>query len=99
MYQVNAFKTKRICQDDLMHINCTAPKVLKIYEVSYCQTKSDNCIRKTESCAPDIKTSLISKHCNGHEECNVTVDTSTMGDNCPNMSALKYLNVIYGCGE
>lgn len=98
LYQVSAFKTKRSCQDDTMNLHCPAPKVLKIYCATYHQTKSDNCARKSEYCAPVDKISLISERCKGKMACNVTVDTSTMGDNCPGMLTLKYLKVTYLCG-
>lgn len=98
LYQVSAFKTKRSCQDDTMNLHCPAPKVLKIYSATYHQTKRDNCTRKSEYCAPDDKKSLISERCKGKTACNVTLDTSTMGDNCPGMLTLKYLKVMYLCG-
>lgn len=82
-----------------MNLHCPAPKVLKIYCATYHQTKSDNCARKSEYCAPVDKISLISESCKGKMACNVTVDTSTMGDNCPGMLTLKYLKVTYLCGK
>lgn len=98
LYQVSAFKTKRSCQDDTMNLHCPAPKVLKIYRATYHQTKSNNCTRKSEYCALDDKKNLTSERCEGKTACNVTVDTSTMGDNCPGMLTLKYLKVMYWCG-
>lgn len=82
-----------------MNLHCPAPKVLKIYSATYHQTKSDNCTRKSEYCALDDKKNLTSERCEGKTACNVTVDTSTMGDNCPGMLTLKYLKVMYWCGK
>ena len=82
-----------------MNLHCPAPKVLTIYGATYRQTKSDNCTRKSEYCALDDKRNLTSERCEGKTVCNVTVDTSTMGDNCPGMLTLKYLKVMYRCGK
>ena len=105
LYKVDAIRSKFTCQNDFMYIKCLSPKVIKIFYATYSR-KDDNICKgwkndgnSAEYCAPVDKTRFLQKLCEGHTECNVAVDTDSMGNKCPNISALKYLNVIYNCGK
>ncbi|XP_022784849.1 adhesion G protein-coupled receptor L2-like [Stylophora pistillata] len=104
---MSAMKTKYTCQGDSLDISCSASEELKIFKATYlreenkkiCTGRRMNNVNTAEYCAPDDKTNLLKEHCEGHSECNVTVDTNTMGDKCQWMSNPKDLNVKYGCED
>ena len=104
-YQVDASRMtgKFACQDDVMNIRCWWPQVITIYRATYSRTQSSICsqnkvgLNSSGHCDPKVKTSMASSLCDGQIKCNITVDSSTMGDHCPDV--FKYLSVVYTCSK
>ncbi|KAM7434201.1 the G-protein coupled receptor 2 [Porites harrisoni] len=92
-------RSKYVCENDVMHLSCTSPKVLKIHgadyggsEVSVCgEGKASNV-----SCKVIDRTGKIKFVCDNKSSCSLVAMTRIFGDPCPSSS--KYLNVIYACG-
>ncbi|KAM7434200.1 the G-protein coupled receptor 2 [Porites harrisoni] len=91
-------RSKYVCENDVMHLSCTSPKVLKIHgadyggsEVSVCgEGKASNV-----SCKVIDRTGKIKFVCDNKSSCSLVAMTRIFGDPCPSSS--KYLNVIYAC--
>ncbi|KAF1765670.1 hypothetical protein GCK72_005623 [Caenorhabditis remanei] len=91
-----------ICDGEAAELSCPAGKVISIvlgnygrFSVAVCFTDSDVVASNVKCENPKTK-SILEKKCNGHSNCDFSVDKKTFNeDPCPNTS--KYLEVKYNC--
>ena len=93
-------RTKYVCENDVMHLSCTSPKVLKIHGADYGGSEVSVCGEGKASnvpCKVIDRTDKIKFVCDNKSSCSLVAMTRIFGDPCPSSS--KYLNVIYACGK
>ena len=93
-------RTKFVCENDVMHLSCTSPKVLEIHGADYGGSAVSVCGEgkaSNVSCKVIDRTSKIKSVCDKKSSCSLVAMTRIFGDPCPSPS--KYLNVMYACGK
>lgn len=94
-------RTKFVCENDVMHLSCTSPKVLEIHGADYGGLEDSVCGGEGKasnvSCKVIDRTDKIKFVCDNKSSCSLVAMTRIFGDPCPSSS--KYLNVMYACGK
>lgn len=93
-------RTKFVCENDVMHLSCTSPKVLEIHGADYGGSAVSICGEgkaSNVSCKVIDRTGKIKFVCDHKSSCYLVAMTRIFGDPC--QSSSKYLNVMYACGK
>ena len=100
-------KPKFGCLNTTISIHCKQPEVMKIVRAFFhreqgqnknkvCSTGKDDG-NNAVYCEPVNKKSLASDSCDGKVYCDISVNYSTISDDCRTIS--PYLTVLYICGK
>lgn len=95
-------KPKFGCLNTTISIHCKQPEVMKIVRALFHREQGDNQVCSTGKdgnnavyCEPVDKKSLASDSCDGKVYCDISVNYSTISDDCRTIS--PYLTVFYIC--